>query len=339
MTRSAPSQKPARSRRNPLLIGGVVAMAVITGLLASFVLLRQPQAIAADPSPTPSPSVPASPEPSEEPSLEPTPSEEPSETPAPQPTDDPAPTPTVQAPDGILPPGSTVRVIVDELRLRAGPTVEAMVLATVSRDQLVTIQHTFLNPGFGPIEADGYTWYPVSLVESDMFMQNAWAAVGDGSTAFVELVAPLCPDDDVVDLATLEVLNAWSRVACFGDRPITTEGVFGCGGCGGSIPGTFEPWWLASPMNYNFLSTDPSAYVGPFVLHFGPTSPASPDVGAIVRVTGHFNDATSAECVVATGIEGEQRSVDPAVAELYCRSQFVVDSYEVIGTDADFPFS
>lgn len=101
----------------------------------------------------------------------------------------------------------------------------------------------------------------------------------------------------------------------------------------------YEPYWLASPMYYEFLSVDPSAGLGPTVLRFGPTSPEQPEEGSIVRVTGHFSDATAAECVVAPGIEGQERSIDPAVAELYCRSQIVVDSYEVIGTDEDFPHS
>ncbi|MCA1570378.1 MAG: hypothetical protein LC798_08700 [Chloroflexi bacterium] len=256
----------------------------------------------------------------------------------PQPTEDPAPTPVVDAPDGILPPGSTVRVVVDALRVRSGPTVEAMQLATIGRGGLVAIGYTFLNPGFGPVQADGYTWYPVVLTETDPPSQVAWAAVGDGNESFVELVAPDCVEADV-DLATLETLPAWIRVACFGDRPITVEGVFGCGGCGGFLPGSFEPAWLATPMNYNFLSVDPSAHLGPFVLHFDPASSERPEAGAIVRVTGHFNDAASAGCVVAPGVDGRQQTVDPVVAELHCRSQFVVDSYEVIGTDEDFLLS
>jgi len=37
------------------------------------------------------------------------------------------------------------------------------------------------------------------------------------------------------------------------------------------------------------------------------------------------------------GVVGAE--VDPVLAELYCREQFVVDSYEVIGTDPDFTYS
>jgi hypothetical protein len=40
--------------------------------------------------------------------------------------------------------------------------------------------------------------------------------------------------------------------------------------------------------------------------------------------------------VVAPGEPGEERLVEPALAELWCRQQFVVEAYEVIGTDPNF---
>jgi hypothetical protein len=52
-------------------------------------------------------------------------------------------------------------------------------------------------------------------------------------------------------------------------------------------------------------------------------------------VTGHYDDPRSSECVVAPGEPAQD--VHPAVQELFCRSQFVVDSFEVIGFDEDFP--
>ncbi len=62
-----------------------------------------------------------------------------------------------------------------------------------------------------------------------------------------------------------------------------------------------------------------------------------PADGSIVRVTGHYSDPASTTCSMAT-FDGELAiAVDPRTAELYCREQFVVDSFEVIGTDADFP--
>ena len=83
MTDSAQSPSPAPERRNPLLIGGVVALAVIAGLVLTFILTREPETASGDPSPSasPPPSGPASPSeapsPSEEPSAPASPSEEP----------------------------------------------------------------------------------------------------------------------------------------------------------------------------------------------------------------------------------------------------------------------
>ena len=83
MTDSAQTTDPAPTRRNRLIIGGVVALAVIAGLVIAFFLTREPETASGDPSPSasPSPSAPASPSadpsPSEEPSAPASPSEEP----------------------------------------------------------------------------------------------------------------------------------------------------------------------------------------------------------------------------------------------------------------------
>src|SRR5688500_11121614 len=61
----------------PVLIAGVVLVAIIAGLVFAFVLNRDPDAAAGDPSPPANPSVPATP------SAEPSPSEEPAPTEAP----------------------------------------------------------------------------------------------------------------------------------------------------------------------------------------------------------------------------------------------------------------
>ena len=339
MTRTT-TTTPAPGRRNALIIGGIVVLAVIAGLLLAMVLGREPQVGSGDPSPSRTPVLSPAPEPSETPAPEPT--DEPSDDP--EPTQDPGPTPVVEAPGDVLPPGSLVRVTVESIKLRTGPTIEAMLLDTADRGELVVIGYTYLSLGFGPVEAEGFVWYPViPLGTTDLEnlpprgepTQAAWMAVGNGDESWVEPVAPRCIHGDP-DLATLEGMLEWERVACFGDRQITIEGVFGCGGCGGSIPGTFEPYWLASPMYYAFLSVDPQERIGPFVLRFAPDGPAQPDEGTIVRVTGHFDDPRSSECVIGPGEPNQV--VHPTVQELYCRSHFVVDSVEVIGVDEDFPF-
>ncbi len=80
--------------------------------------------------------------------------------------------------------------------------------------------------------------------------------------------------------------------------------------------------------------------LGPFLTYWspeGPAAPTEPGVAPILRVTGHFDDAASDSCTIAIG-EPEQIPVDPVIARLYCRSHFVLDEYETLGTDEDFPF-
>jgi hypothetical protein len=68
-------------------------------------------------------------------------------------------------------------------------------------------------------------------------------------------------------------------------------------------------------------------------LHIAPDSGlAFPPEGSIVRVTGHFNDAAATTCVIT----GTADPVDPEAAVLGCREAFVVDAFEITGTDPDF---
>ena len=62
-----------------------------------------------------------------------------------------------------------------------------------------------------------------------------------------------------------------------------------------------------------------------------------PEQGSIVRVTGHFSDPASSTCSMST-FDGEQAiPVDSRTAEVLCRERFVVDGFDVLGTDPDFP--
>lgn len=334
-------------KRNKLVIGGVATLAVIVALLSALVLGRA-AVVADDEIPSPTPVV------TPEPSAHESPSEEPGETPVPSQPQAPAPAPSqpvdpepVAKPlDGVLAPGSVVRVTVESIKLRYTPSTAAVIAGTVERGELVEIAYTLVADGFGPVEADGFVWYPVSLLNMtempELGMQRGytgeilWMSVGNGTEAWVERVAPRCVEGDP-DLATLETMFDFERIACFGERQITVEGVFGCGGCGGVMLGTFEPRWLASPMQLGFLSVDPQERIGPFALQFAPGGVAIPEGASILRVTGHFNDARSSECVMIP--ENSTHETDPVVEDLFCRKAFVVDSYEVIGVDENFPFS
>ena len=210
---------------------------------------------------------------------------------------------------------------------------------------------TYLSVGFsgyiadwGPVEADGLTWYPVRPFTADTLpdvpapIQDAeeefgWVAAADDNQPLIELVDPRCTDAEPT-LEVLQSLEPWERLACYGNETLTIEGTFGCGGCGGLFPGTFEPEWLAAPGGFDLLSVDPQGRIGPFVVYF------PPDVerlsgGEIVRLTGHFDDPAATECVVAPG--DPPAGIDERTAVLYCRERFVLEAVEILGTDDDFP--
>lgn len=252
----------------------------------------------------------------------------------------------------VLPPGSAIEVRVADLNLRRQPTTSARRVETLERgDLLVVSPSDSVSAGYGPIEADGFTWYPVIKVdvvdgdgELDSLPTNpvpigaelasGWIAVDDGEDRYVRQVAPRCPT--TFDLANVSGMLPAERLACFG-APIVLEGTFGCGGCGGAIAGEFEPNWLASPMNFDFLSDDVSVQLGPLALHFRPSGPARPEPGSIIRVTVHVDDARSARCSIREFDDADTLvAVDAATAVYICREQLVVDSYEVLGTDPDF---
>lgn len=255
------------------------------------------------------------------------------------------PDPVVPPPDGVLPPGSLARVTADGLRVREGPTTSAGEVATLAAGELVAIGKSYLSPNPGPVEADGFTWYPVGVLgvtemppvphdPLDPSGTVGWVAGGDGSGTFLELVDARCTDAEPT-LAVLQSLLPWEQLACYGNASLTIEGILGCGGCGSFIPGTFQPPWLAYPESLDFLSVEPLDRIGPFALWF-PPEVERPEVASILRVTGHFDDPRAAECDMQLG--DPPAAVDEVTTLYSCRAKFVVESVEVLGTDEDFPF-
>ena len=195
---------------------------------------------------------------------------------------------------------------------------------------------------------DGRVWYTASRVAQDGEMPArlpeledrlyGWVAVRDGDTDYVEPLAPRrCPG--VVSLETVSELLGSERLACFGGWAITLEGVFGCGGCGGFTPGEFAPRWLIHPFAAEPLSIDPPARFANMVIRFRPDGPAKPDLASIIRVVGHFDDPASQRCELSVSIDGTDAlvQVPERFAIATCRQEFVVESYEILGTDPDFP--
>lgn len=239
-----------------------------------------------------------------------------------------APTLAFEAPEGILPPNSIVRVVVDQLQLRDEPGQEARVQGTAVRGERFSVAAYF-----GPVVRDGLEWYrlwPATVGDID-----AWAAAGSGADRYLEAVPPSCPSGDP-DLATLiNMASDWDRLACFGDRSLSFDATFGCGPCDGVIPGEWEPSWLTYPVSVSYLWADFQAGIGPLPMR-APPDFEYPEVGSIVRLTGHYSDPASTTCRISTFVDSELAAVDQRIAELYCREQFVVETMEVIGTDPTY---
>jgi hypothetical protein len=221
-------------------------------------------------------------------------------------------------------------VIVDALQVREQPGLNAAVVDTLPAGTVVELASGYTDP----VGVDGIDWYHVAYNGGAL---AGSAAGGVGGDRYLELLPPRCEDGDP-DLAALMRLTAWERLACFGDRVLTVTGTYGCPVCGIPYPrGGYEPAWLANPDNLNYL-----VWQGGITLHFPPAAGLdTPPNASIVQVTGHFSDPVSSTCVIRPTMEGIEigAEVDPVIAELHCREQFVVDAYEIIGTDPDFTYS
>jgi hypothetical protein len=254
----------------------------------------------------------------------------------------------------ILPPGAAVEVAVRELNLRETPSTSGKRVKILRRGDVLLISPTDQRSfGWGPVRANGYDWYPVVVAAGsgdgqlpalpaspvDLGVEvpvSGWVAFDERDRPFLAPLPPRCPT--TIDLVNVQGMLPAERLACFGG-PITLEGTFGCGGCGGAVAGEFRPAWLASPLNFDFLSVDVTQRYGPVALHFHPDGPSRPTPGSIVRVTVHVDDARATRCTMTDGVGSDATRIDDRTAVLYCRERFVVDSFEVLGTDPDFGFS
>jgi hypothetical protein len=251
----------------------------------------------------------------------------------------PIPTLAFEAPADLLAPFSLVVVVVDQLNIRLATGVSAELFTSVGKGEVA-----YVGGYTGPVVVDGVDWYQVASpsryredwaqgLPASVAMFSGWAAAGSDGQRFLEPLPPRCPgrDPDVVDLTKL---TAWERLACFGDRPLTVEGTYGWlvrGTGGGPTAHDIEPVWLFDTPTVEAVWTKWGTG-DPLTLHFRPGhEPPSPQAGSILRMIGHFNDPLSDTC---TNTRSDQPvHVDARVAQLYCREQFVVDSFDVVGTD------
>jgi hypothetical protein len=262
------------------------------------------------------------------------------------PTDEPEPTlggPTLEPGsvilDGPYPPGTAVRVIAAALDVRSEPRPRAPSLAVLGRGDVLILR------GW-PRLIDGRTWYealragtggrlpPLPAQFGGGERVGGWVVVRDGG-AKVRPLAARCPDE--VTLAVVGAMLASERVACFGDERITLTGTSGCGRCGGTTTDLAKPDWLIGEFSAELLSVDPRLRIGDLAMRFSPDGPARPAPGSVIDVTGHFDDPAAADCRLEVTVRNTLLPVARALAVEACRQEFVVDRYQVNGSDPDFP--
>jgi len=220
--------------------------------------------------------------------------------------------------------------MVDNLRIRDAPSLSGKILIGLDKWSRVEVSG---NPtSLGPVAADGYDWYTV-LYQASTGETFGWAAAGDPATPFLATLKPRC------DRGPDVILTAYEQLACFGSGAVTLEGTYGCGECGGFAAGTFEPGWLANPIDGSYiLRAKPGQGIGQIDMHKPPDAGIElPVEGAILRVIGHFDDDAASTCFIAPLMGDVPTPADERATLLYCRERFVIDSFEQIGTDPDFP--
>jgi hypothetical protein len=155
-----------------------------------------------------------------------------------------------------------------------------------------------------------------------------------------ELTCPPDPDLDVV-----AGLNPFERLACYGDRPLTLNGVIWQPCCGYVGTFVYEPGWLSWPSSVAYLQTagDEGPETGGIGIRFDPADAlVRPEFADIVRVIGHMDDPAANTCTVK--VDEWALSSDPtlvvdpealAYAPIGCRTEFVVDSIEILGNTGE----
>jgi hypothetical protein len=312
---------PARERRPAWLpfaiIGGGIA-ALAAGVLLAILLRGGPEDGTAGTSPSPSQAA----------STAASASTAPSESAEPSPTAEPTPDTAV-----IIPNLGIAAVVTDVVNLRSQPNDGASLVAALETDRRLFIIGE-------PTEADDLRWYRVATVpnatcqdQCDLIGYVATpVAAGDPWISEVAIDCPISPMsiDDLAALAPLEALH------CFGSNEIVVTGTIDetLGGYEGPV--RYSPEWLAFPFAPPYFVTTNGRAIG---YHPHPDGDLEPPAdGAVIRVTGHFEDSAAPSCraFIDPEFEGDPATVDhllpnPALVVLTCRATLAWMDYEVVG--------
>ncbi|MEX0709969.1 MAG: hypothetical protein WD116_02065 [Chloroflexota bacterium] len=297
---AAGQARPTRRPRMVLLAAALLVVAIGAGAALGTGLIKLPWLVV-----EPSPSAEPSPTSSAEPSLP-------------------------VANDDVVPVGSLARTLT-ELPLHDRPTMDSTLHALVPAGQVVYVQAV---GEFGPYEADGTVWYPVAWaadiggwpIHPDGGF-TGWLPIARDGLATVELLEVFCPSA-APGVEQLAGMTAWARLTCYSSGEIILNGGW-IAGHGGIVPWTGEPAWLVLPSFDRAIA--PAGGGQPFYFVTAPDVSVDPELvggGTEVRITGHFDDPASAECVIQAG---EPLTNQPAESvRTYCRERFVVTSIEVL---------
>ena len=232
--------------------------------------------------------------------------------------------------------------------MRFGPCAAATEYTTWKRGQILLVDEA----PYGPVSFGGQPWYVVALANNlgpnggmpalpehpllrDADTDVGWAPASDGATALLKPLAPRCPKTVTFEAVIAMLPGEW--LACL-DRPFVLEGTYGCGGCGGTGGPIAKPQWLADPFEGDFrIRWSPEFEFRAVGLHFPPSGPAKPTEGAVIRATVHVDDPAAATCSFEWTVDEPAFRVADETAIAWCRERLVVDSYEVLGTDPDYP--
>ena len=249
-------------------------------------------------------------------------------------------------PDGLVPPGVVAEILVDALNLRAGPPGdprhdEIVTVLAAGTGVYVAAQPLALDAAAAP---NGQRWYQVFVLPPGggplpaATSEGGWIAAGTADEPYLRAGGfgcdPPLDDPGVLEAGELAMSPAFVRLACWSGMTLRVAGtLLSCQGAR-TAPG-LEPAWLVNSSRCHVLvattydpETQQEAVPGIDVVlnpGSGVTLPAS---GAVVEVTGHFNDPDSSSCA---GTKPDAPPVDPDFLIVSCREQFVIESVTPAG--------
>ena len=177
-------------------------------------------------------------------------------------------------------------------------------------------------------------------------VETLWARATLNGRPLLAVVEPVCPSQPV-DVERILLLTPAERLACYGSADVIlapamlatdppAEPVF-CAGPDVAVPtvcpdSVSSPAWLTEPsMRRVFGSRGTSSPAGGLGAWLDPALSEIPD-GQWVRVTGHFDDPSSATCTWThpDGFDLTGVGLLPDEQVLTCRERFVITSFQRI---------